>query len=311
MPTFTFNKLLFAMASLLLIGFGASAHATTLPVNCGGAYGLTSIGAAIKALATFESHGPATIDVSGACHENAVIRGIDHLTLNALTGASITDASGGTLDVIGVSDSRDVTITGFSISGGGSGISCADGALCRVVNVTVQGAGSGIGVFTLGQARLTGVKLINNSVGLFVDHGGDVVGDATMQGNNQGIRMHTGAVIVITATITQSHNVGVFSFNNATLHCVACVITGNAAGGVLLIQSSSARFTGTTITGNGGPGVTLSELSSALFLGDTVMDNTGGDVLCGQQFPSARGATTDIGSGGITNCVEPSGAAPF
>jgi hypothetical protein len=307
MQAFNFKRQMCAIALLLLISVGASAQAATLSVNCGAKYGLTSINAALKALqSSEESRGPATINVSGACRENVIIQNIDRLTLNAVNRASITDVSGGALDVVLVLDSRDVTITGFSINGGANGIDCLDGTLCRLVNDTVQGASNGIGVFTLGQARLTGVKLNNNSVGLFVNHGGTVVGDATMQGNNRGIQMLAGAVIFIAATITQSHDLGVFAFTNATLDCNACVITDNAAGGVLLRQSSSALFrAGFTITGNGGPGVALSELSSAQFQGGTATGNAGGtDVLCGPQFTSARGAS-DIG-GGRTNCVEPS-----
>src|SRR6266478_4061217 len=67
-----------------------------------------------------------------------------------------------------------------------------DGTLCRLVNDTVQGAGAGIGVFTLGQVHLTGVKMNNNSIGLQVNHGGTVVGGATMHGNNRGIHMVAG-----------------------------------------------------------------------------------------------------------------------
>ena len=310
MQAFNFKKQLCATALLLLGSVAASAHAATLSVNCGGTYGLTSINAALKVLQNSEEfHGPVTINVSGACHENVVIRGIDRLTLNAINGASITDGSGGALDVIDVGDSIGVTITGFSIFGGASGIACADGGLCRLINDTVEGAGNGVAVFTLGQARLTGVKLNNNSGGLFVDHGGSVVGDATMQGNGRGIGLVAGAVIAIAATITHSQEFGIFADTNSTLACYGCVITDNTAGGVMLRQSSSARFSGGfTITGNGGPGVTLSELSSAFFgfAAGTISGNAGGtDVLCGPQFTSARGATTSIG-GGVTNCVEPS-----
>jgi hypothetical protein len=307
MQAFNFKKQLCATALLLLVSVGASVQAATLSVNCGGNYGLTSINAALKALqSSEESLRPATINVSGACHENVVIQSMDRLTLNAVNGASITDVSGGALDVVLVLDSRDVTITGFSINGGANGIDCLDGTLCRLVNDTVQGAGNGIGVFTFGQARLTGVKLNNNSVGLYVNHGGTVVGDATMQGNGRGIQMLAGAVIVIAATITQSSERGVYAFTNATLDCIPCVITDNAGEGVLLRQGSNALFrNGFKITGNGGPGVALSELSSAVFLGGTATGNAGAfDVLCGPQFTSARGAT-DIG-GGRTNCVEPS-----
>ena len=310
MQAFNFKRQLCAIALLLLSSVGASVQAATLSVNCGGQYGLTSINAALRALqSSEESFRPVTINVSGACHENVVIQSIDRLTLNAVNGASITDASSGALDVIDVFDSRDVTITGFSINGGSLGVSCADGSLCRLNNATIQGAtgGGGIGVFLFSSAHLTGIKLLNNAIGLQVANGGSVNGDATMQGNYRGVHLVTGAVVNIAANITQSQEFGIFGTTNATLNCNSCVISDNAAGGVLLRQSSSARFTpGFTITGNGGPGVALSELSSALFQGGTATGNAGGtDVLCGPQFTSARGATTNIG-GGVTNCVEPS-----
>ena len=311
MKTITLKKVVCVSTLLLLLG--STANAATLCVNCGARNGLTSINAALKALKSAESRGPATINVSGGCQENVVIQSMDRLTLNATPGASITDRSGGTLDVINISDSQDVTINNLTVNAGADGVSgtngivCGDGALCRLNNDTVQGAtdGAGIAVFTLSGARLTGVTLLNNGIGLQVVNGATAVGDATMRGNNRGIHMVTGAVVNLTANITQSHELGVFGTTNATLNCNACVITGNAGGGVLLRQSSSARFTsGFTITNNGGPGVQLTDLSSALFQGGTVTGNGGGtDVLCSPQYSVTRG-TSDIG-GGSTNCVEP------
>ena len=78
----------------LLLFFLMSAgtvRAATLYVNCSGNGPLTSIGAALKAV---QFAGPSTINVSGACHENVVIRSLDRLTLNAINGASVLDASG-------------------------------------------------------------------------------------------------------------------------------------------------------------------------------------------------------------------------
>jgi len=307
MQAFNFKKQLCAIALLLLIGAGVSAHAATFSVSCGGASGLTSINAAIKLLQNNQSMQPATVNVSGACHENIVVQSIDRLTLNAVNGASITDASNNTLDVIDVIDSRDVTITGFTINGGsnGSGIACFAGSLCLLTNDTVQGASAGIGVFSLGQARVHGVKLLNNDLGLQVNHGGTVIGDATMQGNNRGIHMVLGAVLNIAANITGSHELGIFATTSATLDCQACVITNNAAGGVLLQDGSNARFTdGFTITGNGGPGVALNELASALFGSGIVTGNGGGlDVACNSPTSGTSGANTNIG-GGSTNCPD-------
>src|SRR5262245_51809805 len=74
---------------LVLLLSASTVAAATLSVNCGGKVGLTSIGAALKAV---QFAGPSTIKVSGACHENIVIQSLDRLTLNAAPGASITDA---------------------------------------------------------------------------------------------------------------------------------------------------------------------------------------------------------------------------
>jgi hypothetical protein len=57
------------LMALLLMSTG-TVNAATLYVNCAGKTGLTSIGAALKALQYSEGHGPSTINVSGACHEN-------------------------------------------------------------------------------------------------------------------------------------------------------------------------------------------------------------------------------------------------
>jgi hypothetical protein len=65
----------YAFVAAILLPIGWTANAATLSVNCGSRTGLHSIGSAIKTLQSFESHGPSTINVSGACNENVVIQG--------------------------------------------------------------------------------------------------------------------------------------------------------------------------------------------------------------------------------------------
>src|SRR5262245_21080929 len=105
------NRFLITMALLVA---ATTANAVTLRVNCGEHTGLTSIGAALKALQYSESRAPATINISGACKENLLIQSFDRLTLNGLPGASVTDASGGTSDVIDVADSQSVSINNLT-----------------------------------------------------------------------------------------------------------------------------------------------------------------------------------------------------
>src|SRR5271163_2711884 len=89
----------------LLFLMGSTAHAVTLSVNCGAKEGLTTINAALHALKAIPISAPNTINVSGKCSEYVLIQNMDRLTLNAINGASITDASNGTHEVIDVDNS--------------------------------------------------------------------------------------------------------------------------------------------------------------------------------------------------------------
>jgi hypothetical protein len=148
---------------LLLFMAASTVKATTLHVNCGGKAGLTTIGTALKALQYSEGHAPSTINVSGACHENVVIQSLDRVTLNAINGASVSDASGGSLDVILIQDSRDVSVNGFTIYAGSgpnaNGIDCSEYSLCRLSGNVVQGAGNGgVAVFAVSNLTLDAIR---------------------------------------------------------------------------------------------------------------------------------------------------------
>jgi hypothetical protein len=300
---------------LVLLMSASTVKAATLYVNCGGKVGVTSIGAALKILQYSEGHGPSTINVSGACHENVVIQSLDRLTLHAASGASITDTSGGNLSAVTIDDSRDVAINGFTINGGASGgadgVDCQDGSVCRLNGNTIQGAanGYGVGVF-FSQVFLDGGALQSNFVGLAVINGATGrATNVTIQNNSTGIEIRTQSFVNTTATITANTAGGVFVHESGTLSCPGCQITGNGGIGVILQRDSSARLYGAyAVTGNAGGGILLTEESSAYFPQPTgtVTGNTGGmDVFCGSSYTTARNAKTNIG-GGSTNCVEPS-----
>jgi hypothetical protein len=282
----------------------STVRAANLFVNCGGKVGLTSIGAALK-VAQFA--GPSTINVSGGCHENVVIQSLDRLTLNAAPGASITDPSGGNLDVIDIADSRDVSVNNFAISGGVYGISCLDRSLCRLNGNSVQGANtSGVGIF-FSQADVIGGILRNSATGLSVFNGSEAKAQGvTIQNNGTGIEIRTHSFLNTDSTISGNSGSGVFAHFNATMHCLGCTISGNGDHGVIIRQNSTVRFAGATVTGNVGGGVLLSEESSTFFgNGGNVTGNPGGlDVSCGASGTSAKFATANI-NGGTTNCVEP------
>jgi len=313
-----FRKHLYASALLLLIG--SAAHATTLYVNCGarGASGaFTSIGAALKGLQSSESHGSAIINVTGACSENIVIQSLDRLTLNALNGASVSDASGGRRDVISIQDSRDVAINGFAINAGSDGASgangivCGDFSTCRLSVNVIQGAGSGAGfaVYSQAQATVDGDTFQNNGNGLIVNSGskvrsaGDQARPIIARGNRTGISTSRQGLVYVTAVVDNNSSRGALVQFNSTLEIFGGSISHNGSVGAEVREGSVARFTyGTAITNNDGPGVLIHDLSMVTF-DATVTGNAGGtDVVCNPQYSATRGVAD---TGGTTNCVEP------
>lgn len=302
---------------LILLMSASTVRAATLYVTCGGKVGLTSIGAALRALQYSEDHGSSTVNVSGACHENVVIQSVDHLTLNAVNGASVSDPSGGKQDVIAVFDSRDVAINGFAIDAGSdgvsgaNGISCNDWSTCRLALNVIRGAGSGAGfaVYQASEATVDGDTFQNNGVGLMAHSGtrvrpGGQGRPIISSSNGTGMHIVRQAFVFILATVENNSQQGVVVRFHSTLDLTGS-ISHNGDVGAAIQESSAARFTSSTIANNVGPGVLVADLSMATFNSATVTGNGGGtDVVCSPQFSATRGVFTDIG-GGTTNCVEP------
>ena len=313
MSRFTY-RLGLCLTALLLMSTG-TVRAATLYVNCGGNGGMASIGAALRVLQNGEGHGSSTINVSGACHENVVIQSMDRLTLNAVNGASISDASGGKQDVISIFDSRDVAINRFTINAGSdgvsgaNGVSCNDWSACRLALNVIQGAGSGAGfaVYQASEATVDGDTFQNNGVGLIVHSGtkvrpGGQARPITSRSNGQGIHMARQAFVFVAAVIDNNSDEGVVLRFQSILDLVNGSISHNGSVGAHVLEGSIARLNG-TITGNGGAGVLIHDLSMVTFTGATVTGNGGGtDVVCSPQYPVTREVAS---TGGTTNCIEP------
>src|SRR5438270_284548 len=117
-------------AFFLFAAIGAAsrcAEAANLTVNCDKKQ---TISETLKVLAVGHPQAPHTLSVVGSCRENILIQSVDHLTLIAKNGASITDSSGGTLAVVDIEDSHSVTLQGFTINGGTAGVSCGTSSIC-------------------------------------------------------------------------------------------------------------------------------------------------------------------------------------
>src|SRR5271166_186429 len=329
-----FNCRHYIAAFGLLLLMGSTAHAITLNVNCGGKAGLSSIGAALKVLQFPLFPGPNTINVSGACYENILIQNMDRLTLNALNGASITDVSDGTHEVIDVQTSTGFTLNGFTLNAtcpsscmngpGADAISCYQGAECLLINNTMTGAGNGagIGVYPLSKVIVQGGTVENNYDGLFTNDSGEMmVMGVTVQHNLYGVflnhggsvAIHVGADGVTPSIITNNTQQGVFVDMGGTVSVHApSSVTNNGADGIYLALGSKLFVGGgpegvISITGNAGSGVNLNDVSIAQFGGDAhVTGNAGTNIACNAATVVTAGAIA--AAGGIaglpfTNCA--------
>ncbi len=334
MKVFNCKKYISAFGLLLLMG--STAHATTLNVDCGGKAGLSSIGAALKILQFPLFSGPNVINVSGACHENILIQNMDRLTLNALNGASITDVSDGTHEVIDVAASTGFTLNGFTVTAtcpsscmngpGADAISCYQGAECLLINNTFSGAGNGagIGVYPISKVMVQGGTVQNNYDGLFTNDSGEMfVLGVTVQNNVYGVFLNHGGSVsirvgadgVTPSVITNNTQQGIYTNlgGAVSVHAPANV-TDNGADGIYLALGSKlfvgggvGGSGGISISGNAGSGVSINDVSIAVFGGNAhVTGNAAPNIACNAATVITVGAIA--AAGGIaglpyTNCT--------
>jgi len=322
------KKYLIVSAFLLLIG--SAAQASTLWVNCGGKGGLITIGAALKVLQNSEFHEPATINVSGVCRENLLIHDMDLLTIAGSKGASITDASGGTADVVDIRHSR-VTISGMTIDGltgiNSDAVDCEQMSQCTLVGNTIQGDADVVGVYNLSSALIVGGVIQNGtSDGIFAF--GDVVAAGVLiQGNPVGVIVRNGSrtrvrvadpasdpILAITPTTVANNSAGILVSQGAEFSCTGCIVENNAGDGIHIDVSAAATIQPSTlgngstippvVTRNSGSGVYVGDLSSATFKGtSTVTGNGEPDISCNSPTSVTRGALVAAGGAANSNCT--------
>ena len=287
------------LAFVLLVAIGAAsqyAQAANLRVNC---EKHESLREALHLLANTNSQGPNTITVSGGCKANFVIQSMDRLTLITRTGASITDRSNGSLAVVDIEDSHNVTVQGFTINGI---VQCGSASVCYLTGNTIQGGGVGVGG---GSRAFLESNVIQDGSGSTVSDGSQMFSsNDVFQGNGgTGIAVGSGVYFEASNSSFLNNGIGILAAaSNLLLH--GGTISGSIGNGMTLLAGSAAVFRdGATITGNGGNGVHLEDASFAGFQAATVTGNLSGlDVDCAPQFTITHFVER---TGGVTNCVEP------
>jgi parallel beta-helix repeat protein len=190
------------------------------------------------------------IQVSGTCHENVTIPlGKDEITLDgggtaAITGPDVTQPTV-------VVRAKDITIRGFTITGGLGGIAVTQGGIGLIDGNTIRNTG-GYGV---GASQLSSAVIVNNII----------------QNNFQAGIGVAETSFAFTGFVNASDTVA--SPN---------VITGNRAQGIAVFRGSYARIVGNDISNNGANGVNVRESSSAQISDNTVNGNVMNGILVTQ-----------------------------
>ena len=311
---------------LMLATFG-TLHAATVTVRCGTNNGINSITAALKQIRNSESPIPSTINVFGACSENVFIKDELQLTIVGNNGASISDASNGTRDVIAIENSR-VTISGLTVNGSANtdGIDCYDGSYFALIGNVVTGAFDGIGIYRTATGMIAGGVLQNNAgPGLIVVGEAAAVG-VTIQGNSPGISVSNGGRLSLnvadpvfdplpadTASVVTGNADGIDVGTGGEMRCGACIVRNNSGDGIhadvsaTVLVAPNFNYDGAVfqaiITQNTGYGVYVGDLASATFRGSPSVGGNGQlDVVCNSPTAVTRRALAAVSGGGSTNC---------
>src|SRR3954468_19103652 len=187
-------------------------------------------GAAIESVVAAAKPGDVIL-VHGACRENLVIQSeIQRITLDGQGKTTIDapDSRRPAIQVLG----RELTIKGFTVSGGTFGTAINRGATATIERNTAR------------NAAISGFEVSHNSFARIVNN--------TVEGNQQ-----TGILVLSSA----SAHIGVLGTDDSTPS--PNVVRNNGGDGIQVLRASTARIIGNTISGNGRNGLMVQQASHA------------------------------------------------
>jgi parallel beta-helix repeat protein len=254
-----------------------------------------------------------TLLVTGTCNENVVIgAGRNNITLNGQGTATIngTDPTSNTIII----RANNVTIKGFTITGGSRGILINRGGEATIDGNNIHSTGSdGVQVSDGSSARI-----INNQI-----HDNPVDGIIVIANASANIGVLTGSDTTASPnTIQNNGGSGIVVFRTASVRAVGNTISGNAVNGITVGNNSYGDIANNVINSNAGHGISLfrgGDVQLGRDTGTTIFDlpnsttanNTLNGIIC-RLGGSADGrlgtltgtaGTKDIAGGG-TNCID-------
>jgi parallel beta-helix repeat protein len=208
-------------------------RAATMNVDC-------NSGAAIGPVVGSAKPGDVIL-AQGVCRENLVIQSeVQRITLDGQDKTTIdaADPRRPAVQVLG----REVTIKGFTVTGGTFGIAINRGATAIIERNTAR------------NAAISGFEVSQNSFARIINN--------TVERNQQ-----TGILVLGSA----SAHIGVLSTDDSTPS--PNVVRNNGADGIQVLRASTARIIGNTISGNGRNGLMVQQASHADVAGNVFDSN--------------------------------------
>lgn len=283
----------------------------TIRVECGNpAARVKSIADGLKLVGNLHQ---AVLLISGTCHEDVVIQGLDNITLQGNPTATIDGGSDPNVGTVEITGSQIIALNNLTITGGGEGVGCIGESFCLLTQVTIQNSlGDGAGVGRGSHLEITDSVIQNNAdVGLGVGFGSAAFFGGSITGNgSDGVSMRNGSFfgtgpgnLIPNVTIQNNAGNGIRTTLHNTINLQSAVISGNAVDGVTLQMGSALNVFASSITNNGGHQVRIGDLSVARFPGlasSTITGSNYPDVVCDPQFSTTRNIGNLVGT--TTNC---------
>jgi parallel beta-helix repeat protein len=201
-----------------------------------------------------------TILVSGTCHENVLIpEGTNRITLNGGGSASIVgaDVTRNTISIRG----QGTIVTGFTVTGGRTGIDVVRGGTALIDGNTIEGTGQfGITVGSWGAANI-----VNNTIQNNPGHGISVIGNSFAF-----IGFRTAIDTVASPNVIRNNGLhGISVTLSSSARIVGNTISGNTRNGITVDRASQTNISDNTIDGNGQNGIFVSENAGVNLGSDT------------------------------------------